>query len=1001
MALDREKTLQTAQKYVDKKKYDRAIEEYQKIVQADPNDARTLLKIGDLQARMQAYAEAIATYDRVGQYYSQQGFALKAIAVYKQIRELVQKHVPQLADRYGHIVPKLAEIYTQLGLTSDALAAYDEVATRLQRGGRDRDAIEVFRKMVSLDQTNPLPHLRLAEACCRVQSLDEAIESFWTASQLLLELRRRDDALKVVERILHFRPETRYALVAAELYIERGGQQDGLQALAKLQAAFQKEPRNLDILSLLARAFTLIGQGPKAIEVYKEMARIARDQNNAQLFRELLDHLMSVAPNDEGVAALQRLGQPAAETQPGGPQSVESVADAEIESVPEYSAPPAQQHYQQPHRQPQDRRQPQYSAPDVVVVDDALEAAEELIDPDSVDARGHVRKSLVDAESFRKLRLYSKALETLRIALEIDPRGIPIREKLRDILWESGDRDSSIGEMVTIAAIHQDEGRPELAEAQLYAVLEAEPEHVVANQMLADLGAYGGYAQEYAGYSEHEQPTGHYPEQGYEQQYAEQQYSAQHQYSPQEQYPAEAAGQEYYEQAEYYEQTEYQYEQTADGAYPAQQPAPSAYQEPYDPNEPLPSYDLEEVGASEALANERPLQPPVGFEAVDDPFDDAPLPSFPLTAEEDDDDLMAGLAPASSDYASSGDFAPVDYTHRDAQQFDAGATVVDLDAQFLAQVEAPPSSAVDLDDFEELDDDDLETASPPEVQAAPMSVAADSGQSELIEEVLDEAEFFAARGLWEDAKAIVEDQLRRVPGHPLLLERLREIELSIEAQTDTESGARERAPLSESPEDNAFDIAASLGALDELEEAAPAASRAFTHNDDVDVDQVFAKFKEGVRAQVSDQDSATHYDLGVAYKEMGLLADAIGEFELASRDSVRECMCYAMIGMIHLEQGDLDHAAEAYVRGLAAQNKTVEQEMSLYYDLGNVYEMKGSAAEAVYYFEKIARRDPGYRDVKERIDALRPQQPARATAARAVNDDEEFDRVFDDLFESK
>ncbi|MCA9643630.1 MAG: tetratricopeptide repeat protein, partial [Myxococcales bacterium] len=967
------------------------IEEYQKIVQADPNDARTLLKIGDLQARMQAYAEAIATYDRVGQYYSQQGFALKAIAVYKQIRELVQKHVPQLADRYGHIVPKLAEIYTQLGLTSDALAAYDEVATRLQRGGRDRDAIEVFRKMVSLDQTNPLPHLRLAEACCRVQSLDEAIESFWTASQLLLELRRRDDALKVVERILHFRPETKYALVAAELYIERGGQQDGLQALAKLQAAFQKEPRNLDILSLLARAFTLIGQGPKAIEVYKEMARIARDQNNAQLFRELLDHLLSVAPNDEGVAALQRLGQPAAETQPG-PVSVESVSDAEVESVPEYSAPPQQQY--------QDHRQPQYSAPDVVVVDEALEAAEELIDPDSVDARGHVRKALVDAESFRKLRLYSKALETLRIALEIDPRGISIREKLRDILWESGDRDSSIGEMITIAAIHQDEGRPELAEAQLYAVLEAEPEHVVANQMLADLGAYGGYAQEYAGYSEHEQPTGHYAEQGYEQQYAEQQYAEQ-QYAEQgyeqQQYSAEAGNQEYYEQAEYYEQTEYQYEQPQQ-AYQA----PQGYegQQAYDPNEPLPSYDLEEIGASEALANDRPLQPPVGFEAVDDPFDDAPLPSFPLTAEEEDDDLMAGLGPASSDYASGGDFAPVDYTNRDAQpQFDAGATVVDLDAQFLAQVDQGAASSVDFDDIEELDDDDLETASPPDVE--PMSAAADSGQSELIEEVLDEAEFFAARGLWEDAKAIVEDQLRRVPGHPLLLERLREIELAIEAQTDTESGARERAPLSESPEDNAFDIAASLGALDELEEAAPPESRAFSHHDDVDVDQVFAKFKEGVRAQVSDQDSATHYDLGVAYKEMGLLADAIGEFELASRDSIRECMCYAMIGMIHLEQGDLDRAAEAYVRGLAAQNKTVEQEMSLYYDLGNVYEMKGSAAEAVYYFEKIARRDPGYRDVKERIEALRPQQPTRATAARAVNDDEEFDRVFDDLFESK
>ena len=64
LSIDREKTLQAAQKYIEKKKYDRAIVEYQRIVQEDPNDARTLLKIGDLQARLSAYPEAIATYHR-------------------------------------------------------------------------------------------------------------------------------------------------------------------------------------------------------------------------------------------------------------------------------------------------------------------------------------------------------------------------------------------------------------------------------------------------------------------------------------------------------------------------------------------------------------------------------------------------------------------------------------------------------------------------------------------------------------------------------------------------------------------------------------------------------------------------------------------------------------------------------------------------------------------------------------------------------------------------
>jgi tetratricopeptide (TPR) repeat protein len=193
-----------------------------------------------------------------------------------------------------------------------------------------------------------------------------------------------------------------------------------------------------------------------------------------------------------------------------------------------------------------------------------------------------------------------------------------------------------------------------------------------------------------------------------------------------------------------------------------------------------------------------------------------------------------------------------------------------------------------------------------------------------------------------------------------------------------------------------------LDALDSMPESFAASSRqTLSSTQDIDVDQVFAKFKAGVKAQVAENDSATHYDLGVAYKEMGLLPDAVGEFEIAGRDPSRECNCFAMIGLVYLEQGQLDSAAEAYVRALSAAQKTVEQEMNLYYDLGNVYEMKGKNQDALYYFQKIARRDPGYRDVTERIEHLSPKPlPSATTNARAVNDDE-FDRVFDDLFDIK
>jgi tetratricopeptide (TPR) repeat protein len=110
-----------------------------------------------------------------------------------------------------------------------------------------------------------------------------------------------------------------------------------------------------------------------------------------------------------------------------------------------------------------------------------------------------------------------------------------------------------------------------------------------------------------------------------------------------------------------------------------------------------------------------------------------------------------------------------------------------------------------------------------------------------------------------------------------------------------------------------------------------------------------------------------------------------------------------MIGLIYLERNDLDRSAESYKKALSAQSKTVEQEMNLYYDLGTVYEMKGDAQDALYYFQKIARRDPGYRDVAERLSALDPgaPQPKEKLPQRAVNDDDDFERAFDDLFEGK
>jgi tetratricopeptide (TPR) repeat protein len=867
VALDRERVLSAAQKYVEKKKYDRAVVEYQKVIQEDPNDARTLLKIGDLQSKMEAYADAVATYERVGKFYASQGFALKAIAVYKQIREIVGKHLPQLEDRYAHIAPKLAELYQQLGLTSDALAALDEVATRLQRQSRDAEAIDVFRKIAELDPANPLPHLRLAEAFSRVRDGDAAVTEFATAAGQLLKLGRRDDALKVLERLLHHRPDPTHARIAAEQYLARGNPNDGMLALAKLQISFQANPRDLDTLGLLAKAFNQIGQAAKAIEVQKEMARIARDNGKTELFREILGRLLKLAPNDETVRALTMVSS--APVPASAPAPHATVPDSAADDGSELDA--AAEHVES-----------ESSYEDVVDSDiesdepaePTLGGAEDLQQPAAGHDSERVVRVLAEAASFRRARVHVRAIDTLRAGLEQSPRAVEMLEMLRDVLLDVGRTQEAVEVMLRLAALEIDGLNGEGAARILQDVLAIAPDNAQAIAMLGELG-----------YELVEEPAPSVM-------------------------PAELG-----------DATRDGYDQYGAGAL----------------DEPLPAYELDEADAGSVTdtAVARPSGGPDHLESIDDPFAEGPLPSFPLEAPE------------------TGAEAPND--------------------EFAASTSPPPAVGA------------------PELEAA-----------------LEEAEFFTSRGLFDDARVILLEQLARLPNHPLVLERIAELEEQLQGtqvgsagsgtrpSPSAETDGREEAARGEDP-DRAFDIAESLRALDAVEPLSEAGEAAGRPTDQVDVEEVFAKFKEGVAKQIGVDDAQSHYDLGVAYKEMGLLPDAIREFETAARDPKRACVCQSMIGSIHIERGSLNEAIDAFLRGLQATDRTKDQEAVLCYEVGAAYEAKKVEKQALEYFQRTMRLNPHFRDVQDRVRRLQPPEPKPAVRAVAVGADDEFDRVFDDI----
>jgi tetratricopeptide (TPR) repeat protein len=105
-------------------------------------------------------------------------------------------------------------------------------------------------------------------------------------------------------------------------------------------------------------------------------------------------------------------------------------------------------------------------------------------------------------------------------------------------------------------------------------------------------------------------------------------------------------------------------------------------------------------------------------------------------------------------------------------------------------------------------------------------------------------------------------------------------------------------------------------------------------------------------------------------------------------------MAHTMIGLCHLEKGDVPAAIGAFKKGLYAEHKTEREELGLYFELGRAYESMRDPQEALYYYEKVKKRDPRFLNVQDRIDALtKPQRPKAAEAAP----NEDLDAAFDEL----
>ena len=199
MALNKEKVIAAAQKFVEKGQYDKAIKEYLKVVQDDPKDIRIWLKVGDLYAKKGQNPEAVETYEKVAGTYSEQGFYLKAVAVYKQILKLEPRKVD--------VNLRLAELYKQLGLLSDAMQQFELASQFFSKEGRTRESLDALKHMVEMEPENVASRIKLAEGYSKEGMAQQAIEEFRRAADQLKLQNRTDDYIKVAERLAWHKPD--------------------------------------------------------------------------------------------------------------------------------------------------------------------------------------------------------------------------------------------------------------------------------------------------------------------------------------------------------------------------------------------------------------------------------------------------------------------------------------------------------------------------------------------------------------------------------------------------------------------------------------------------------------------------------------------------------------------------------------------------------------------------------------------------------------------------
>jgi pilus assembly protein FimV len=986
----------------------KAIAIYKKINKLDPSRLDIYSRLADLYAKQGLAMEAKSQYQVLADYYMKHGEPANALGIYKKISDLDPQAI--------NVHVKLADLYSQNNQTAEALKEYDRVGRMLLKRGMLDEAVQVFRKALKVDPKNTELVDSLVTALVEAKDFDNArqivevaLETNREDARLLalmgrIQLGRGETAaaLATLERVIAANPDSipvRESL--AEIYLrqndadralemvaplaekalgrgERGtalemlnriirvepGHAPTLERLVAMYSRLNEETNVLSAMNSLAEAHMARAQFEQASKVLEKL--IDREPQNAQHRTKLQFVRAQMGDNDTlppgtRVADTSTPELPAMEIEEPAPtfdisgaeESFSLDLDAseplelDLSTLPPVASPEPPRSAATPGLRP------------------AVEQAAEALDGD--EDLDFITEHLTEAEVFAKYGLAEKAIEHLRAVLERSPRNVAANERLFRVYLEEGDVQNARTAAQAFVAILNEESNATAIEA-------------VTNEFVTR----GHHFEPAAPPKPERRITAEQPAPPVA---AEPEISLDD-FAP-------SAGELSFD-LESAPEIEFELEQPE--LEMETQPSAESLVEPLP--EPEPMLEIEEELELPEVELPEP-EPRIEPEAAEPTFEftlDEPVALPEPELESILEETAAATGETFGELSVEDELSDVDRLAAEPA-IEKLPTLEATDALFQPAPLEPAWEPVESLDIEEGIEIDVE---PEPIEASP--AAFEPVSAGITGEELAEVDFYIEQELLDEARGKLDSLAARHPDHPEVVARIARLASMAAAapvtppalsrdEIETEllsaipddgdefiapppaapSPAIQAAAVAEenlfADEDSFFDLAA------ELESELAEEDEAFSlSEEEQSLEEIFKEFKKGVEQQLDSEDYDTHYNLGIAYKEMGLIDEAIGEFQLASKDPKRAIECASMLGLCFLEKGMPQLAIKWYLKGLEMPEISQDEHIGLLYDLASAHQEVGDTEAAQKAFMEVYGMNSNYRDIVSRIKQLEDAQ---------------------------